>query len=154
MLLPASPILSNKDAPCAMLLIRSGRVATAMLESEFGKFGLTVPYATILMALLDHGPKTATDLCVLTMRERANMSVLLSKLRRTGYVEESANPLDARSQLENLTDKGKSAAMQCKTSTEAVSTEIDQYLEAQNHTAPRFREILVGILTKYPSLHI
>ncbi|MBL8034249.1 MAG: winged helix DNA-binding protein [Leptospiraceae bacterium] len=154
MLMPANPLMSHSNAPSAVLLIRGGRVAAAMLEGKLSKLGLTVPYATILTALLDNGPKSATDLCVLTMRERANMSVLLAKLRKIGYVSESQNPLDARSHVISLTESGREAAEKCRAVTEEVSQAIDNFLAVQNENPEKFRGALSDFLSKFHSLYV
>lgn len=154
MLMPANPLMSHQNAPSAVLLIRSGRIAASMLEAKLSKLGLTVPYATILTALLDHGSKSATDLCILTMRERANMSVLLGKLKKIQYVSESQNPLDARSQLISLTEKGRELALECKQVTEEVSGIIDKFLAEQNEPPEKFRHALAEFLGKFHSLYV
>jgi DNA-binding MarR family transcriptional regulator len=154
MLMPASAMISHEHVPSAMLLIRSGRIATAMLERELSKLGLTVPYATILSALLEHGAKSATDLCNLTMRERANMSVLLGKLKKVQYVSETPNPLDARSQLISLTGEGKKLAEKCRIITEEVSQLIDQFIETENANPQDFHRLISSFLGKYHSLYV
>jgi DNA-binding MarR family transcriptional regulator len=154
MLMPANPLMSHADAPSAILLIRAGRTATAMLEGELSKLGLTVPYASILTALLEHGPKSATDLCILTMRERANMSVLLSKLKKIEYVSEKANPLDARSQVISLTGEGKRIAESCKQATEEVSHQIDHFLTNHQALPEKFRATLSDFLGTFHSLYV
>lgn len=154
MLMPPNPLVSHQNTPSAILLIRSGRIATAMLEGKLSSLQLTVPYAAILTALLENGPKSATDLCVLTMRERANMSVLLAKLRKINYVTESQNPLDARSHLVSLTESGKQMAEHCLTITEEVSHVIDNFLHAQNESTEPFRHMLSEFLSKFHSLYV
>jgi len=153
MLMPAAPLASHKNAPSAVLVVRSGRIASAMLEAEFSKLGLTVPYAAILTALLEHGSKTATDLCMLTMRERANMSVLLSKLKKIQYISEEANPLDARSHMIVLTEIGRATAERCKAMTDEVSQVIDRFLESHDETPAKFKLILSDLIGKFHSLY-
>ena len=113
-----------------------------------------MPYAAILTALLEHGPKSATDLCVLTMRERANMSVLLAKLRKIEYVSESQNPLDARSHLVSLTDTGKQMAEKCLSITDDVSQVIDNFLHEQNDSPEPIKHVLGAFLSKFHSLYV
>lgn len=153
MLVPAVPVSSHRNAPTAVLLMRGGRIAAAMLEAELSKYGFTVPYATILIALLENGDRTATDLCMLTMRERANMSVLLSKLRRLEYVIENLNPLDARSHLVSLTPKGRDMAEKCKKITDDVSDVIDKFLTAHYEDPTRFRVTLSDLVGKFYSIN-
>lgn len=154
MLMPPNPLVSRHNTPSAVLLIRSGRIATAMLEGRLSELRLTVPYAAILTALLEHGPKSATDLCVLTMRERANMSVLLAKLRKIEYVSESQNPLDARSHLVSLTDTGKQMAEKCLSITDDVSQVIDNFLHEQNDSPEPIKHVLGAFLSKFHSLYV
>lgn len=154
MLMPAHPLMSHSDAPSAILFIRSGRIATAMLEGELSKLGLTVPYASILTALLEHGSKSATDLCILTMRERANMSVLLSKLKKIEYISEKPNPLDARSQVISLTAEGRKMATKCREVTEEVSGLIDNFLKVHDESPEKFRLLMAEFLGKFHSLYV
>ena len=154
MLMPANPLMSQENAPSAILFIRGGRIATAMLEGELSKLGLTVPYASILTALLEHGSKSATDLCILTMRERANMSVLLSKLKKIEYVSEKPNPLDARSQVISLTAEGKKMATRCREITVEVSNLIDNFLKAHEEDPEKFRAVMSDFLGKFHSLYV
>jgi DNA-binding MarR family transcriptional regulator len=154
MLMPPNPLVSRYNTPSAVLMIRSGRIATAMLEGRLSELRLTVPYAAILTALLEHGPKSATDLCVLTMRERANMSVLLAKLRKIAYVSESQNPLDARSHLVSLTEPGKQMAERCLQITDEVSQVIDNFLHEQNDSPEPIRHALGAFLSKFHSLYV
>lgn len=154
MLMPPNPLVSRENIPSAVLLIRSGRIATAMLEGRLSELRLTVPYAAILTALLEHGPKSATDLCVLTMRERANMSVLLAKLRKIGYVSESQNPLDARSHLVSLTESGRDMAEKCRAVTDEISQVIDQFLHGQHDSPAQFHHTLSEFLSKFHSLYV
>ncbi len=154
MLMPPNPLVSRQNTPSAVLLIRSGRIATAMLEGKLSELRLTVPYAAILTALLEHGPRSATDLCVLTMRERANMSVLLAKLRKIQYVSEAPNPLDARSHLVSLTESGKQMAEKCLHVTEEVSQVIDNFLHEQNESPEPIRQALGAFLSKFHSLYV
>lgn len=154
MLMPANPLMSQENAPSAILFIRGGRIATAMLEGELSKLGLTVPYASILTALLEHGSKSATDLCILTMRERANMSVLLSKLKKIEYVSEKPNPLDARSQVISLTAEGKKMATRCREITAEVSNLIDNFLKAHEEDPEKFRALMHDFLGKFHSLYV
>lgn len=154
MLMPANPLMSQENAPSAILFIRGGRIATAMLEGELSKLGLTVPYASILTALLEHGSKSATDLCILTMRERANMSVLLSKLKKIEYVSEKPNPLDARSQVISLTAEGKKMATKCREVTEDVSNLIDNFLKAHEENPEKFKALMNDFLGKFHSLYV
>ncbi|AFM10886.1 MarR family winged helix-turn-helix transcriptional regulator [Turneriella parva] len=154
MLMPANPLMSHQNAPSAVLLIRGGRIAASMLEGKLSKLGLTVPYATILTALLEHGSKSATDLCILTMRERANMSVLLGKLRKIEYVSETPNPLDARSQLISLTEKGRELAVECRQVTNEVSEIIDNFLQSQSEDPQKFKGALSEFLGKFHSLYV
>lgn len=134
-------------------MIRGGRIAAAMLEAELSKHSFTVPYATILIALLEHGARTATDLCMLTMRERANMSVLLSKLRRLEYVAEELNPLDARSHMICLTPKGQDMAQKCKKITDEVSEVIDRFLAGHDEPPEKFRLVMSDLVGKFYSIN-
>lgn len=154
MLMPANPLMSQENAPSAILFIRSGRIAAAMLEGELSKLGLTVPYASILTALLEHGSKSATDLCILTMRERANMSVLLGKLKKIAYVSEKPNPLDARSQVISLTPEGHSMATKCREITSEVSALIDNFLQTHDESPEKFRRLIAEFLGKFHSLYV
>lgn len=152
--MPPNPLVSHQDTPSAVLLMRSGRIASAMLEGQLAKIGLTAPYAAILTALLENGSKSATDLCVLTMRERANMSVLLAKLRKIGYISESQNVLDGRSHLISLTESGKEISEKCQAMTEEVSRVIDSFVQAQSENPEKFRTTLSDFLSKFHSLYV
>lgn len=154
MLMPHNPLIYDEPLPSAVLLMRAGRIATAMLEGKLSRIGITAPYAAILTALRDHGPKSATDLCALTMRERANMSVLLAKLRKIGYVEESENRLDGRSHMMSLTDSGREIAEQCHQVTLEVSHLIDSFVQGASETKADLHAILRDFLAKFHSLYV
>lgn len=136
-----------------MLLIRGGRIAGELLEAEFAHIGLSVPYATILTALLENGPRHSTDLCNLTMRERANMSVLLRKLNRSGYVSEKPNPMDARSHLVELTPAGNEVALKCREIIMRVSGVLDEFLAQHGAADTRFRQLLADLVGKFYSIY-
>jgi DNA-binding MarR family transcriptional regulator len=90
---------------------------------------------------------------MLTMRERANMSVLLSKLRRLEYVVEDMNPLDARSHLIGLTPKGQDMAEKCKKITDEVSDVIDRFLAGHEEAPDKFRHVMSDLVGKFYSIN-
>ncbi|MBS0617719.1 MAG: winged helix DNA-binding protein [Spirochaetes bacterium] len=153
MLIPSSAEITNQDVPIVIQLIRAGKVARAMLDAEFGKIGLSFPYGRILTTLEEKGPKSATELCVLTMRERANMSVLLGKMKKIGYITETPNPLDARSQVVSLTEAGKQAAQKCRKMTEEVGVVVNDFVDSKLDDPSKFRSVMAEFLNKFYSMY-
>lgn len=93
-----------------VLLIRAGRIAVELLEKEIVPLAISVPQLSIVISLYEWGEMTATRLCEITMRDKANISSLLKKLETAGMVQLKKNASDARSSFLSLTAKGKNTA--------------------------------------------
>lgn len=63
-----------------VLLIRAGRIAVELLEKEIVPLAISVPQLSIVISLYEWGEMTASRLCEITMRDKANISSLLKKL--------------------------------------------------------------------------
>lgn len=141
--------VANENMPIAIQLILVGKVSRAMLDSEFSKLGLSFPYGRILTTLAERGPKSATELCMLNMRERANMSVLLSKMKKIGYIEETPSLLDARAQIISLTEKGRAVAEECKTITQQTGSVIENFMAARTEDPTKFKTLMSQFLSNF-----
>jgi len=128
-----------------VLLIRSGRIATEMLEKEIAPLSISVPQLSILISIADWGEMTASQLCEVTMRDKANMSSLTKKLEQAGLVQLKKNTSDARSSILSLTPKGKKAAEFGIKAESKVSKKLEKISISQNFP----REYLVELAEKF-----
>jgi DNA-binding MarR family transcriptional regulator len=146
--------VAGEGTPLAIQLILVGKVSRTMLDIEFGKIGLSFPYGRILTTLAESGPKSATELCMLTMRERANMSVLLGKLKKIGYVQDTPSQLDARSQIVSLTEKGSEVAEQCKKITQETGKVIEEFMAVRTEDPTKFKTLMADFLNNFHVLYV
>lgn len=145
---------TDREMPIAIQLILAGKVSRALLDMEYNKIGLSFPYSRILTTLADHGPKTATELCMLTMRERASMSVLLAKMKKIGYVQDAPSLLDARTQIISLTDLGREAAEKCQQLTRQTGEVIERFVAQRTDDPEKIRAIISEFLNRFQTLQI
>lgn len=131
-----------------VLLIRSGRIATEMLEKEIAPLSISVPQLSILISIADWGEMTASQLCEVTMRDKANMSSLTKKLEQAGLVQLKKNTSDARSSILSLTPKGKKAAEFGIKAESKVSKKLEKISISQNFP----REYLVELAEKFSKI--
>ena len=142
------------EIPMAVQLILAGKVSRTMLDMEFNKIGLSFPYGRILTTLAERGPKSATELCMLTMRERASMSVLLAKMKKLGYVQDTPSLLDARMQIVSLTELGTEVAEKCKKITQETGKVIEEFMTARTADPENFKAIIAEFLNRFQTLQI
>lgn len=141
--------VASENIPIAIQLILVGKVSRAMLDSEFSKLGLSFPYGRILTTLAERGPKSATELCMLNMRERANMSVLLSKMKKIGYIEETPSLLDARASIISLSEKGRQVAEECREITQKTGRVIEDFMASRTEDPAKFKGLMAQFLHKF-----
>jgi len=100
---------------------------------------------SILISIADWGEMTASQLCEVTMRDKANMSSLTKKLEQAGLVQLKKNTSDARSSILSLTPKGKKAAEFGIKAESKVSKKLEKISISQNFP----REYLVELAEKF-----
>lgn len=154
MAVTAEQYSTEQNIPMAIQLILAGKISRSMLDVEFGKIGLSFPYGRILTTLAENGPKSATELCMLTMRERANMSVLLSKMKKIGYIEDKPSLLDARMQIVSLTDLGREVAEKCKLITQNTGKVIEEFMAARTEDPENFKAVIAEFLNRFHTVHV
>ncbi|BDA80403.1 hypothetical protein LPTSP3_g33330 [Leptospira kobayashii] len=109
-----------------VLLIRAGRIAAAHLEKEITPLMISVPQLSILLSLSEWGEMTASQLCELTMRDKANISSLTKKLEQEGFIHVRKNSEDARSSLLSLTAKGRKTAESGFKAEKKISSKLEK----------------------------
>ncbi|WP_167883559.1 MarR family winged helix-turn-helix transcriptional regulator [Leptospira ognonensis] len=127
-----------------VLLIRAGRIAVELLEKEIVPLAISVPQLSIVISLYEWGEMTASRLCEITMRDKANISSLLKKLETAGLVQMKKNTSDARSSFLSLTAKGKNTA-ELGLKAEA---KVSKQLQKMSNKHPFPKEFLVEMIQK------
>ncbi|MEK6879481.1 MAG: MarR family transcriptional regulator [Nanoarchaeota archaeon] len=114
-----------KNMDSVVLLIRGGRIAVELLENEILSLGISVPQLSIILSLYTLGEMTASDLCQVTMRDKANISALTKKLELGGFIQLIKNKEDSRSSSISLTAKGKKTAQLGQKAQASVSKKLE-----------------------------
>jgi DNA-binding MarR family transcriptional regulator len=135
-----------KKMESVVLLIRSGRIAANLLEEEITSLQVSVPQLSIILSLNQWGEMTASQLCELTMRDKANISSLTKKLEASGLIQQKKNESDARSTLIMLTAKGKKIADLGEKAEAKISKKLEKL--STNNKFPK--EFLLELLEKNP----
>lgn len=84
--------------------------ANDFLMEEMKKIGMekVVPsHGGILMALFKNEELTMTEISIMVSKERSTVTTLVNKLIKQGYIKQSKNPNDNRSNIVYLTQKGR-----------------------------------------------
>ena len=61
----------------------------------------------VLLILSDHGPSTVSDLCIYLRMSKQQMTPIINKLSKDGYIIKSTSLEDRRFTTISLTDKGR-----------------------------------------------
>lgn len=84
---------------------RANELIVDQLE-QCGVSGIVPSHGNILVQLYRHGPLPMSRLATLVGRKKNTLTVLVGKLKTTGYVELYKSSKDSRVTLVKLTDKG------------------------------------------------
>ena len=94
-------------------------------ERALSAWQITVPQISVLALLADaERPLSVTRLAWLLLQESPSITGLVDRMCERGLVERLKDPLDRRKVLVKLTDRGRQAHDDVRTSATAVSDEI------------------------------
>lgn len=103
---------------------------------------LSVPQASIIASIYKWGDMSATDLCKLTMRDKANLSALLKKLEKSGHIRTEKNSKGGRRSNLTLTQKGRKDAQKVK----KIQENVSKYIETKSEHISNIRKFLKSVI--------
>ena len=88
-------------------LMRAGRTVLSRIEPALARQGLTATQFGVLEALLHKGPLTQRELGAKVLTSAGNMTAVVDKLARRGFIARMPNPADRREVHVTLTPEGR-----------------------------------------------
>ncbi len=98
--------MQHNPAPLTRLLIRKAVDMQTAAEASFHDHRLSLPRAGLLSHLYN-GPLPLNELADRLHCGRSNMTAMIDRLEREGWVRREASPADRRATLAVLTDTGR-----------------------------------------------
>lgn len=95
----------EKD-PIGRLLYMGTIAVKKYLENRLRPYGLTAEQFQVLRNLQEDLGMTQNEICEIVEKSPANMTRILDRLEKKGYLQRRDNPEDRRSSLVFLTDQG------------------------------------------------
>lgn len=103
-------VFPNDNSPGLKLAIAHGLVRLGLLQHFLKNgFDITPSHWNVLCALWESDNVTQTDLAKKAGFDRPNVTRILGRLEKKGFVERLPNPKDHRSYIIQLTKKGREA---------------------------------------------
>lgn len=101
------------------LLYHTAQIMTVHAEKVLKPFDLTVEQLHLLKNIPEEPALSQNQLCELAQKSAANVTRILDRLERKGFIKRKKNPADRRATLLFLTSQGKE-----------LITEVSQLLQA------------------------
>lgn len=93
-----------------LAVARAYQTCDKVMQRRLADVGLTVPLYDLLMSLMKKEGQTQQELAGRLLVVKSNVSSLLSRAERDGWVERKSNPEDGRGKIVTLTPEGKRLA--------------------------------------------
>ncbi|MBT8452629.1 MAG: MarR family winged helix-turn-helix transcriptional regulator [Deltaproteobacteria bacterium] len=134
-----------------LTVARAYQTCDKVMHRKLAEAGLTVPQYDLLMSLMKKDGQTQQELAERLLVVKSNVSSLLSRAERDGFVERRENPEDGRGKVVTLTGAGKRLARRgWKVQAEVVTTMFESMtpreLEQVAQTMKRVRQALEPLL--------
>lgn len=93
-----------------LTVARAYQTCDKVMHRKLAEVGLTVPQYDLLMSLMKKDGQTQQELAGRLLVVKSNVSSLLSRAEREGWIRRESNPDDARGKIVTLTAAGKRLA--------------------------------------------
>src|SRR5256885_15409990 len=113
-----------EDRDLIVGVIQLGNLFARRLAPMFEKTNLTPQQWTILNVVAESGPMTLAALARKMIVSKQNMTGMVGRLRKAGYLERNDDPSDLRSVRVTLTRKGRTAIEKLKPAYERWYAEL------------------------------
>lgn len=134
-----------------LTVARAYQTCDKVMHRKLAEVGLTVPQYDLLMSLMKKDGQTQQELARRLLVVKSNVSSLLSRAEREGWIRRESNPEDARGKIVTLTAAGKRLAKRgWRVQAEVVTTmlgamtpaELDEVADVMH----RVRDALLPLL--------
>jgi len=102
--------LSVAGLPEWLAVVRAYQTCDKVMQRRLADVGLTVPQYDLLMSLMKKDGQTQQQLAGRLLVVKSNVSSLLSRAERDGWIERTSNPGDGRGKIVTLTRAGRRLA--------------------------------------------
>jgi DNA-binding MarR family transcriptional regulator len=117
------------------LIRRLHQIHTALFNDECGHLGITPIMYSVLSTLAKTGPIDQTTLAHSVAIDTTNMTDVLERLRKHGYVRRRTSTRDRRIRLTSLTDEGRALLDQADERAERAHARTIEDLTASEQNA-------------------
>jgi DNA-binding MarR family transcriptional regulator len=142
---------SVSGLPEWLTVARAYQTCDKVMHRRLAEVGLTVPQYDLLMSLMKKDGQTQQELAGRLLVVKSNISSLLSRAERDGWIERENNPEDARGKIVTLTAAGKRLAkrgwrVQAEVVTTMLGAMTSKELEQVADVMQRVRNALLPLL--------
>lgn len=95
------------DESLGFLINHAGRRISQLLTHHYQSFDITTEQWVVLNRLAEQDGISQKELSLRAEKDQTNVTRILDHLQRKGFIERRSNPLDRRSFLAFITDKGR-----------------------------------------------
>ena len=99
--------LLKLDNQLCFPIYAASRVITSLYTPYLKPLGLTYTQYIFFLVLWEKDGITVGEICKRLMLDSGTLSPIIKKLRQQGYIEKHQSPMDERSFIITLTDKGR-----------------------------------------------
>ncbi len=124
--LPYETTIVVRDRCLCLHVQRAARALARRFDEELRPFGLTNGQFSLLISLNRPDPRSMGPVATLLAMDRTTLTAALKPLERRGLVKVSHDPLDRRSRILILTEKGRDLLARAVPVWEATHDEIEQ----------------------------
>lgn len=127
------------------LIRRLHQIHTALFNEECGHLGITPIMYSVLSTLEKTGPVDQTTLANAVAIDTTNMTDVLERLRKHGYVRRRTSTRDRRIRLTSLTDEGRALLDQADARAERAHVRtIEDLTPGEQNTLMRLLDKIVA----------
>ena len=120
----------------------ASRVITSLYTPYLKPLGLTYTQYIFFLVLWEKDGITIGEICNRLMLDSGTLSPMLKKLRQQGYIEKHQSPVDERSFIVTLTDKGRELQLKAKD----IPSQVGKCVDLSPEKAAQLRELLYELL--------
>ena len=134
----------NIDEKVMMAIVRVAELFKKDADAIFREFGLTFPQYNALRVLeaSGNGRNTITNVCRVMLVSGANMTGIVKRLEKNGFLVREKDPADDRITILKITAKGKTAIKN-------IAGQKDRYIQNQlKGFSKKQKEEIASILVK------
>ncbi|EXM38169.1 MarR family transcriptional regulator [Ruminococcus albus SY3] len=134
--------LLKLDNQLCFPIYAASRAITSLYTPYLKPLGLTYTQYIFFLVLWEKDGITVGEICKRLMLDCGTLSPIIKKLRQQGYIEKHQSPMDERSFIITLTDKGRELRQQAKD----IPLQIGKCVDIAPEKALQLRELLYELL--------